>query len=112
VASQKSVTYNKRRSSDVRAPACRALTDAKPVAETRAPYRCVFLTEAQSSSVGQLSSKRRDTLDMHDTARSRPQLPCSTDGARLHAGTIYCHRLPHARLLMVNDARLLMSSMV
>jgi len=64
VLSQKAITAaNKRKSSDGRLPPCRADNRVVPGNELAASYRCVFLTEAQSSSVGRLSSKCRDLAD-------------------------------------------------
>lgn len=83
VMSQKSIMDSKRKSSDRRL-SCRAAADKQDTMKTLAPYRCVFLTEAQSTSVGMLSRKRRDLLDArHFDQQLSPHI-CSP--ARVHTG--------------------------
>ena len=81
VMSQKSIMDSKRKSSDRRL-SCRAAAADKQ--DTMKTYRCVFLTEAQSTSVGMLSRKRRDLLDArHFDQQLSPHI-CSP--ARVHTG--------------------------
>ena len=55
--------------------------------DTHTPYRCVFLTEAQSSSAGMLSSEPRDQAD------AQKRSPGSCNPTRALSGMRYCLRV-------------------
>jgi len=81
---QRSMTASKIKTSDRHVSACQpAAADSKQDSSS-VPYRCVFLTEAQSSSVGMLSRKRRDLMDDQRALQMSPD-SCSSPG-RVYAG--------------------------